>query len=135
MVAFRGERGFSLVEAGLGMVMLGIAFAGLMASNRGQRAGLVKTERVSEALRLAVTTLENDKTNLSAALAWKNKLTYLKAPHLDSVRTTGVAVGARTYTVDLIRESVAATTALMKIRVRVSWTGHSVVLNKLVAAP
>jgi hypothetical protein len=85
---------------------------------------------------VALAALEADKTKLMDPLFYKTTLANLKVPNPDSTASTKT-LGANTYEVDLVRVNVAATTALLKVRVRASWKSrtHSVVLSQFVAAP
>jgi Tfp pilus assembly protein PilV len=129
----RGQEGFSFLDILMGVLLLSISFVGLTAYSGTQRKALYKASNTTEAANTAVTAMEKTKIPLSDSAAFRNKWNKLDKP---SITTTTIAGKKYTYTATTSLSRVGGTDNLIKIQVKLAWTGgHSYNLGMVVVQP
>ena len=128
-----GQEGFSFLDILMGVLLLGISFVGLTAYSGSQRKALYKSSNTTEAANIAVTTMEKTKIPLTDSAAFVAKWNKLYTP---LSTTTSIAGKKYTYTATTALSRVQGSDNMIKIQVKLSWTGgHSYNLGMVVVQP
>ena len=125
-----GERGFTLIEILVGLLVLGFACVCLSAYTASQRKGLYKSSRLSDATHAAASALETIKGQLADSAAFKK--IYDNAAGITVTQSSQETVNKSVYVVDLAITRAPAPLYALNVRAKVIWgEKHSVALGLL----
>lgn len=128
-----GQEGFSFLDILMGVLLLGISFVGLTAYTGSQRRALYKSSNTTEAANIAVTTMEKTKIPLSDSAAFRTKWNKLETTESKTISITGKKY---TYTATTNLSRVPGVDNLIKIKLKLTWTGgHSYNAGMVVVQP
>ena len=128
-----GQGGFAFLDIVMGVLLLGITFVGLTAYSGSQRKALYKSSNTTEAANVAVTQMEKTKIPLTDSAAFVAKWNQLATA---SATTTVIAGKKYKYTAVTTLSRVAKCNNMIKIQLKLSWTGgHVYSLGMVVVQP
>jgi prepilin-type N-terminal cleavage/methylation domain-containing protein len=126
----RGQRGFTLIEILVGLIVLGVACISLSAYTASQRKGLYRSSQLSDAAQTAASALETIKGQLADSAAFK-KL-YDDAAGRTVTQSSRKTVNKIVYAVDLAIARAPAPLYALSIRAKATWAEkHMVTLGLL----
>ena len=131
--SMHGQGGFAFLDIVMGVLLLGISFVGLTAYSGTQRKALYKASNTTEAANVAVTQMEKTKIPLTDSAAFVAQWGKLAK----AVSSTTTITGKKyTYTATTIKSRVAGCNNIIKLQVKLTWTGgHAYGLGMVAVQP